>query len=130
MQTELAAGSLMARYVYRPVRRDGNVCTARMNTNALPRPKRTAFTLIELLVVIAIIAILAAMLLPALAKAKAKAHQVYCLNNGKQLILSFHMYAEDSGGLFPPNEDSSGAPPGHVWVYGDAGDHGPGNPGA
>ena len=91
-----------------------------MNTNTLPQPKSTAFTLIELLVVIAIIAILAAMLLPALAKAKAKAQQVYCLNNGKQLILSFHMYAEDFQ-VFPPNEDSSGAPPGHVWVYGNAG---------
>lgn len=66
-----------------------------------PRRFARAFTLIELLVVIAIIAILAALLLPALAKAKAKAQNITCLNNMKQWGLAFRMYAEDTGDQVP-----------------------------
>src|SRR4051794_38248515 len=66
-----------------------------------PRHGRQGFTLIELLVVIAIIAILAALLLPALARAKEKANRTVCVNNLRNLALAMSMYAHDNNDALP-----------------------------
>jgi prepilin-type N-terminal cleavage/methylation domain-containing protein/prepilin-type processing-associated H-X9-DG protein len=79
--------------------------------------RRRAFTLIELLVVIAIIAILASLLLPALAKAKAKSQGIRFMSNSKQLQLAWHLYTMDYNEKLPLNWIGGGAP--QAWIQGN-----------
>ena len=87
-------------------------CGTLLSTNARPNEGRTesaaGFTLIELLVVIAIIAILAAMLLPALAKAKDKARTISCVSNLHQWGVQWNIYAGDNSDHFPTGANPDG----------------------
>jgi prepilin-type N-terminal cleavage/methylation domain-containing protein len=82
------------------------------------RARAFGFTLIELLVVIAIIAILAAMLLPALSKAKLKTQGISCMNNHRQLAFAWRMYTEDSREVLPYATASAGPKEPYSWVQG------------
>src|SRR6266511_2319143 len=89
--------------------------------DACAQSQRRGFTLIELLVVVGIIAILAALLLPALDKAKTQARTIECLNNKRQMGLAWLMYAEDHNDWLVPNSDfrfSADQHFGGVWVGG------------
>jgi prepilin-type N-terminal cleavage/methylation domain-containing protein/prepilin-type processing-associated H-X9-DG protein len=95
----------------------------RWKMKPINHPNRAAFTLIELLVVIAIIAILASMLLPALAKAKTKAHGIRCMSNLKQLQLAHLLYPDDNNDLLTAPGNSRDEP--YQWVGGWLGWPGP-----
>ncbi len=94
------------------------VTSQSLEERRLRRVGKGGFTLIELLVVIAIIAILAAMLLPALSKAKIRTQGIGCMNNTRQLTFAWRMYAEDNREVLPFAYATSAAAAPYVWVPG------------
>ena len=102
---------------------DSLVSRRTLNTDAATRGA-CGFTLIELLVVIAIIAILASLLLPALSKAREKTLSLRCMNNHRQLALTWTMYSGDNSGRIPLNERRMGQLP--AWITGTVHGRSPG----
>src|ERR1051326_2247998 len=94
-QSLLTSAPAILRHVLRPTRRKPVFA------------RKEGFTLIELLVVVAIIAILAALLLPALAKAKTKAELIYCLNNLKQVAVFVQLYTDENRDIFPAHRNQN-----------------------
>src|ERR1039457_1035338 len=90
----------------------------RRQTSVVGAHHRAGFTLIELLVVIAIIAILAALLLPALSRAKEKGRQIVCVSNLKQMTLAWIMYPGDNNDRLAPNHDGATSGPTINWIAG------------
>ena len=83
--------------------------------------KEDAFTLTELLVVTFTVVLLALVFLPAQAASRPKSQSARCLDNLREIMRAVMLYTRDYHDFFPPNEDSSSGPLGHVWVYGHAG---------
>lgn len=112
-----SAGSIGSAELPLLPRRPGPVFTAagiQSRRDCIIQPRAKGFTVLELLVVMTVISLLAALLLPALGRAKAKARQPACMNNLRQIGLAIQMYAQDSSDAFPP---ATNGPPASFTAY-------------